>query len=93
MQVIKRDGSVEEFSADKIINAVDKAFESCNKKMPKYMYDMLRALFSTLDGDTIGIEEIQNKIQDILMNDKFFDVAKSYIIYREQHKQARFIRE
>ena len=93
MQVIKRDGSVEEFSADKIINAVDKAFESCNKKMPKYMYDMLRALFSTLDGDTIGIEEIQNKIEDILMNDKFFDVAKSYIIYREQHKQARFIRE
>ena len=93
MQVIKRDGSVEEFSADKIINAVDKAFESCNKKMPKYMCDMLRALFSTLDGDTIGIEEIQNKIEDILMNDKFFDVAKSYIIYREQHKQARFIRE
>ena len=93
MQVIKRDGSIEEFSADKIINAVNKAFESCNKKMPQYLSDMLRALFSTLNGDTIGIEEIQNKIEDILMNDKFFDVAKSYIIYREQHKQARFIRE
>ena len=93
MQVIKRDGNLEEFNVDKIINAVRKAFKSCNKKMPQYLYDMLGALFGTLEGDTIGIEEIQNKVEDVLMNDKHFDVAKSYIIYREQHKQARFIRE
>lgn len=93
MQVVKRDGSIEEFNVDKIISAVEKAFKSCNKKMPQYLYDMLGALFGTLDGDTIGIEEIQNKVEDVLMNDKYFDVAKSYIIYREQHKQARFIRE
>lgn len=93
MQVAKRDGSIEEFNVDKIISAVEKAFKSCNKKMPQYLYDMLGALFGTLEGDTIGIEEIQNKVEDVLMNDKHFDVAKSYIIYREQHKQARFIRE
>lgn len=93
MQVIKRDGSIEEFNVDKIISAVEKAFKSCNKKMPQYLYDMLGALFGTLEGDTIGIEEIQNKVEDVLMNDKHFDVARSYIIYREQHKQARFIRE
>ena len=93
MQVVKRDGSTEEFNVDKIISAVEKAFKSCNKKMPQYLYDMLGALFGTLEGDTIGIEEIQNKVEDVLMNDKHFDVAKSYIIYREQHKQARFIRE
>ena len=93
MQVVKRDGSIEEFNVDKIISAVEKAFKSCNKKMPQYLYDMLGALFGTLEGDTIGIEEIQNKVEDVLMNDKHFDVAKSYIIYREQHKQARFIRE
>jgi ribonucleoside-triphosphate reductase len=93
MQVVKRDGSIEEFNVDKIISAVEKAFKSCNKKMPQYLYDMLGALFGTLEGDTIGIEEIQNKVEDALMNDKHFDVAKSYIIYREQHKQARFIRE
>ena len=93
MQVVKRDGSIEEFNVDKIISAVKKAFKSCNKKMPQYLYDMLGALFGTLEGDTIGIEEIQNKVEDVLMNDKHFDVAKSYIIYREQHKQARFIRE
>lgn len=93
MQVVKRDGSIEEFNVDKIINAIKKAFKSCNKKMPQYMYDMIGALFGTLEGDTVGIEEIQNKVEDALMNDKYFDVAKSYIIYREQHKQARFIRE
>jgi ribonucleoside-triphosphate reductase len=93
MQVVKRDGSIEEFNVDKIISAVEKAFKSCNKKMPQYLYDMLGALFGTLEGDTIGIEEIQNKVEGVLMNDKHFDVAKSYIIYREQHKQARFIRE
>ena len=27
------------------------------------------------------------------MNEKEFKVAKSYILYREKHKQARFIRE
>lgn len=93
MQVVKRDGSIEKFNVDKIISAVEKAFKSCNKKMPQYLYDMLGALFGTLEGDTIGIEEIQNKVEDVLMNDKHFDVAKSYIIYSEQHKQARFIRE
>lgn len=93
MQVIKRDGSKEEFDISKINKAVEKAFNSCNKKMPQYLYDMIGALFGTLEGDTIGIEEIQNKVEDILMNDKHFDVAKSYIIYREQHNQARFIRE
>lgn len=93
MRVVKRDGSIEEFNVDKIISAVEKAFKSCNKKMPQYLYDMIGALFGTLEGDTIGIEEIQNKVEDVLMNDKHFDVAKSYIIYREQHKQARFIRE
>lgn len=93
MQVIKRDGNLEEFNVDKIISAVEKAFKSCNKKMPQYLYDMIGALFDTLEGDTIGIEEIQNKVEDVLMNDKHFDVAKAYIIYRNKHEESRFVRE
>lgn len=93
MQVIKRNGSIEEFNVDKIISAVEKAFKSCNKKMPQYLYDMIGALFGTLKGDTIGIEEIQNKVEDVLMNDKHFDVAKAYIIYRNKHEESRFVRE
>lgn len=93
MQVVKRDGNLEEFNVNKIISAVEKAFKSCNKKMPQYLYDMIGALFGTLEGDTIGIEEIQNKVEDVLMNDKHFDVAKAYIIYRSKHEESRFVRE
>lgn len=92
MIVIKNDGRKEEFNVDKIINAVYKAFQSCNKEMPEYLSKSIETLFN-LKGDTIGVEEIQNMVEQLLMNDKFFDVAKSYIIYREKHKQARFIRE
>ena len=77
MQVIKRDGSKEKFDISKINKAVEKAFNSCNKKMPQYLYDMFSALFGTLEGDTIGIEEIQNKVEDILMNDKYFEIIEN----------------
>lgn len=92
MQVIK-DKSVENFDINKIIIAVEKAFKSCNKEMPHYLYGMLKSLFSTIEGDSIGIKEIQNMVEYVLMNDKHFDVAKSYIIYREQHREAKYIRE
>ena len=93
MQVIKRDGSREEFNLNKIINAVDKAFKSCGEEIPTYIHDALVAIFAVIDGDTISIEEIQNKIEDILMNNRHFKVAKAYIIYREKHREARFIKE
>ena len=93
MIVIKRDGTKENFDIDKIQRAVYSAFKAVGKPMPDYLVKMIDSLFSQLEGDTIGIEEIQDKIENILMNDKFFDVAKAYILYREKHKQARFIRE
>ena len=93
MIVIKRDGTKEEFDIDKIQRAVYLAFKSVNKQMPYYLVGMIDSLFSQVDGDTIGVEEIQDKVETILMNDRFFDVAKSYILYRDSHKQARFIKD
>ena len=93
MIVIKRDGTKENFDIDKIQRAVYSAFKATDKPMPDYLVKMIDSLFSQLEGDAIGVEEIQDKIENILMNDKFFDVAKAYILYREKHKQARFIRE
>ena len=91
LKVVKRDGRVTEFDVQKIINAVNKAFISVGEYMPDYLNTMIPALFE--DGDVIGVENIQNRIEQLLMNDKHFNAAKSYIIYREQHSQARFIRE
>jgi len=93
MIVIKRDGTKENFDIDKIQRAVYSAFKAVGKPMPDYLVKMIDSLFSQLEGDAISVEEIQDKIENILMNDKFFDVAKAYILYREKHKQARFIRE
>lgn len=93
MIVIKRDGTKENFDIDKIQRAVYSAFKAVGKPMPDYLVKMIDSLFSQLEGDAIGVEEIQDKIENILMNDKFFDVTKAYILYREKHKQARFIRE
>ena len=95
MKVVKRAGNIEDFCVEKVINAVAKAFNSCNKAMPDYLPKMINSILeATIEGkSSIPIESIQDKVEQILMNDKFFDVAKSYILYREKHKQARFIRE
>ena len=93
MLVVKRDGNQESLDITKIQKAVSTAFNSVGKVMPKYLNSMIKSVFTQLDGDVISVEEIQDKVEHILMNDKFFDVAKSYILYREKHKQARFIRE
>ena len=93
MLVIKRDNSKEYFDIKKIVNAVNKAFNSCGEAMPDYMAALLHSTFSIMSGDVISIEEIQDKVEDILMNNHHFKVAKAYIIYREKHREARFIKE
>ena len=91
LKVIQRDGRVEDFNTTKVVDAVCKAFLSVNESMPQYLCKMILALFTT--GDTIGVEEIQDRVEQLLMNDKYFKAAKSYILYRDKHKEARFIRE
>lgn len=91
LRVIKRNGNIEDFDVQKIINAVQKAFTSVGSDLPEYLNTMIPALFN--DGDVIGVEDIQDKVEQLLMNDKHFKAAKAYILYREKHKQARFIKE
>lgn len=91
MIVVKRDGSRQDFDANKIHNAVFNAFNSIGQTMPEYLPSMIDALFQNID--IIGVEEIQDKVEQLLMNDKHFKAAKSYILHREKHKEARFIRE
>lgn len=91
LKVVKRDGSIEDFNVQKAVNAVQKAFASVGGVLPEYLSTMIPALFE--EGDVIGVEDIQDRVEQLLMNDKHFKAAKSYILYREKHKQARFIRE
>ena len=91
LKVVKRDRSIEDFNVQKVVNAVQKAFASVGCELPEYLNTMIPALFE--EGDVIGVEDIQDRVEQLLMNDKHFKAAKSYILYREEHKQARFIKE
>lgn len=91
LKVVKRDKSIEDFNVQKVVNAVQKAFASVGCELPEYLNTMIPALFE--EGDVIGVEDIQDRVEQLLMNDKHFKAAKSYILYREEHKQARFIKE
>ena len=91
LKVVKRDRSIEDFNVQKVVNAVQKAFASVGCGLPEYLNTMIPSLFE--EGDVIGVEDIQDRVEQLLMNDKHFRAAKSYILYREKHKQARFIKE
>lgn len=91
MKVIKRNGNLEEFSVNKIIRAVRKAFKAANSEYPEYLDKMIPSLF--VEEGTINIEVIQDRVEQLLMNDNHFGAAKDYILYRDKHKQARFIKE
>ena len=86
MDVIKRNGKKEPFNRKKIITAVKKAYEACNLEMKKEIEDRLNNLF--IVGDTVGIEEIQDKVEEVLMQDNPV-LAKAFIIYRYKHKRTR----
>lgn len=93
MLVTKRNGTVEEFNLDKILVAVSKAFNSAGSPMPEYLNHMIPGILNPIDKDSISVEEIQDKIEQLLMNDNHFEAAKSYIIYRERHKETREIKD
>lgn len=91
MIVIKRNGEKQQFDIDKIYLAVSKAFKSVKQEVPEYLMHTIHALFTGID--VIGVEEIQDRVEQLLMHDNHYKAAKSYILYREKHKEARFIKE
>lgn len=90
MVIIKRDGTKEEFNADKIFNALTKAFKACGYTSVE---NVIRDMVSEMRfWDNITVEEIQDEVEETLYNYEYFDVVRAYSIYREEHKKARFIR-
>lgn len=90
MVIIKRDGTKEEFNADKIFNALTKVFKACGYTSVE---NVIRDMVSEMRfWDNITVEEIQDEVEETLYNYEYFDVARAYSIYREEHKKARFIR-
>ena len=93
-KVRKRDGRIVDFDFDKIIEAVKKAFESQNETYDNDIERQLRSDFTLpISNKIIGIEEIQDIVEQTLMYFGYYKVAKAYILYRERHNESRFIKE
>ena len=93
--IIKRDGSEEEFDFSKIEKAVTSAFNATRPNEDnKYDIDNVLHLLNTqlIGPDIKTVEEIQDTVERVLMFTENYDVAKSYILYREKHTEERLLR-
>ena len=87
LYITKRNGRQELFSIEKIKNAIRKAFLSVgNFVTDEEMTDILARL-NLKAGMTV--EEIQNQVELSLMAERYFEVAKSFMLYRQKHTEDR----
>ena len=86
MQIIKRNGILEEYDFGKIEAAIKKAYDSQNTEYPD-LQELKDKMYS-LHNTSFNVETIQNIVEDWLMQNNR-NVARAYILYRAQHKIGR----
>ncbi len=102
MRVQRRDGSLAEFDPGRIAVAITKAFlavqgESAGRSssLRVSVTELTDAVAGTLArrtgglGRPVDLEEIQDQVELALMRGGHLDVARAYILYREEHRKAR----
>ena len=101
LRVIRRNGKVTNFDANKIAVAMTKAFlavEGGSAAASRRVHDLVQALTEQLcealfrrnpAGGTIHIEEIQDQVELALMRSGEHKVARAYVLYREEQKRKR----
>ncbi|MCR5502433.1 MAG: ribonucleoside triphosphate reductase [Lachnospiraceae bacterium] len=93
-QVVKREGDVTDFTLTKISDAIIKAFNATDVQYNSDVVDLL-ALRVTADfqskvkDNRIGVEEIQDSVENVLEQAGFTEAAKAYILYRKQREKMR----
>ena len=95
MDIRKRDGRIVKFNEQKIINAILAAFKSVDGDISDYAIAKATNIASFIAGyyeeveETPEVEEIQDLIEKGLMATKRKDVAKAFILYREERSKIR----
>ena len=97
-RIKKRDGNIADFIQDKITNAVYKAMEShglTDHSAAKTVSDIVTFMLEDkFGGYTIpSVEQTQDIVEMVLMKQGYHEIAKSYILYREKHKDIREARK
>ncbi|MGM9632570.1 MAG: anaerobic ribonucleoside-triphosphate reductase [Eubacteriales bacterium] len=94
MKIIKRNGSEVIFDVEKIIVAITKANESVvptermtEEQIKKIAQDVESAALNM--NRSLNVEEIQDMVEDQIMNQRAFEVARRYITYRYNRALVR----
>lgn len=94
MKVQKRNGQIVAFDICKIENAISKAFESQSATYDANVVEHIKQVIQTAyPKGPVEVEAIQDCVENALMQFGYCNVAKAFILYREQRKQSRFIKE
>lgn len=94
MKVQKRNGQIVAFDICKIENAISKAFESQSINYDSNVVEHIKQVIQTSYPEgPVEVEAIQDCVENALMQFGYYNVAKAFILYREQRKQSRFIKE
>lgn len=88
MQVIKRDGTIQEFDSNKIKEAIEKAFDACGDSRKYHIPAMIKDMYF---WDGISIEEIQDIVIETLRDYDFDEIASVYSTYRKDQSRYREI--
>ncbi len=101
--VVKRSGSLVPFRKDRVLSAIEAAFRDvkqipASSPLPQEVYSAVQAVSNQVVEEvklraagkpSLTVEEIQDIVELKLMQGEFYDVAKGYIIYRDERKAQR----
>jgi len=85
--ILKRDGSFEEFASYKIEDAIKKAFKSEHTTYNNSIF--FNVLEKLKNKRIVAVEDIQDSIEKELYKNRYFEVMRSFILYRHMHKMQR----
>lgn len=90
-QVRKRDGRIVEFDKEKIRTAILKAFQEVDGEISDYARNKASKITSHIANTSqmLAVEDIQDMIESQLMNSERKDIAKAYILYRNERTKIR----
>ena len=91
LYIVKRDGKRAPFSLDKIKNAIRKAFLASGSFATEETLTNILSRVHIAAG--MHVEEIQNQVEISLMSERYFAVAKAYMLYRQHHTEDREVRD
>lgn len=92
IQVLKRDGRKVSFDPSKIELAIQKAIASTKgdiSKSNELSYDVIKLANQRYTEQVPTVEQLQDLVEEVLIQHQMSEVAKSYILYREERNRVR----